>query len=397
MRLAQRVSNIQPSPTLAISAKAQQLRAAGEPVLPMAAGEPDFETPESIRTACVHALAEGNTRYTSPAGIIELRRAISDRYQKELGLTFGVDDQIMVSCGAKQCLYNAMQTLLDPGDQVIIQVPYWVSYPAQVTLAGGQSVFLPIDKGTFGFNRQALSEVSGARLRMILLNSPSNPSGAVLSKEDLDAVAEAARNHDLIILTDDIYDKLVFDGKRPVHILERHPDLQDRTVIVNGVSKAYAMTGWRVGYALGPAEIIAGMRKVQGQSTTNTATFSQAGAVAALGCPDQVVDAMVAAFSARRKRIVELLNRLPGVSCQLPAGAFYAFPDVSALVGKTLDDRVIDSSLVLTECLLDQEKVAAVPGEAFGAPGYIRFSYACSEETIQEAIRRFEYLISRLK
>ncbi|HOX46284.1 MAG TPA: pyridoxal phosphate-dependent aminotransferase [Myxococcota bacterium] len=395
MRLSQRVQAIQPSVTLAITARAKALQAAGERVLPMAAGEPDFPTPAPIREACVRALEAGHTGYAPSAGIPELRAAVRKRVQAELGLAYG-DDQVVVSCGAKHCLFNAMQSLLGPGDRGLVQSPYWVSYPAQMVLAGAEPVLLPIPASGAGLNRPALEAALGERTRVLVLNSPCNPSGHVLSADDIDYVAGLARQNDLTIVSDDIYDQLIYGPERPAHILRRHPDLQDRVIVVHGVSKTYSMTGWRLGYALGPKPVIAAMRKVQDQSTSNATTFVQHAAITALESPPALVAGMLAAFAERRKRIVAGLSGLPGLRCQAPDGAFYAFPDVSGLLARSLDGQAVGSALRLAELLLERERVACVPGEAFGAPGYLRFSFACSLEVIDEAIVRLGRFIARL-
>ncbi|MBN2496892.1 MAG: pyridoxal phosphate-dependent aminotransferase [Deltaproteobacteria bacterium] len=395
MHLATRVQSISPSPTLAISARAKALKAAGEAVLSMAAGEPDFPTPEPIRQACVRALEAGHTGYAPSAGVPELRQAVRERYRTELGLAYG-DDQVVVSCGAKQCLYNAMQSLLEPGDRAVVQAPYWVSYPAQIRLAGAEPVLLPFEDDRFGLNGDALEAACGARTRLVILNSPCNPTGSVLEDEDLDRVAGLAREHDLVVICDDIYDKLVYDVPRPPHILLRHPDLADRTLVVNGVSKAYSMTGWRLGYAVGPAELIAAMRKLQDQSTSNATTFVQHAACAALACPPSVVESMRAEFARRRERIVPRLDALPGVRCARPAGTFYAFASFEGWIGRELAGRAVESTLQLAGMLLEDRRVAVVPGEAFGAPGYLRFSFACSTEVIDEAMDRMEALAAGL-
>jgi aspartate aminotransferase len=395
MRLSLRVQAIQPSPTLAITARAKALQAAGERVLPMAAGEPDFPTPAPIREACVRALEAGHTGYTSSAGIPALRAAVRARVRTELGVAYG-DDQVVVSCGAKHCLYNAMQSLLGPGDRGLVQAPYWVSYPDQMVLAGAEPVVLPMAADGFGLHREALASAVDARTRVIVLNSPSNPSGHVLSAADIDLVAELARRHDLTVISDDIYDQLVYGPERPAHILRRHPDLQDKVVVVHGVSKTYSMTGWRLGYAVGPRAVIAAMCKVQDQSTSNATTFVQHAAITALESPPSLVAGMLAAFAQRRTRIVAGLAALPGVSCRPPEGAFYAFPDVRGLLGRRLEGQPLGSSLRLAELLLERERVAVVPGEAFGAPGHLRFSFACALEVIDEAMERLGRFVARL-
>ncbi len=362
----------------------------------LAAGEPDFPTPKPIREACIRALEAGHTGYAPSAGVPELRLAVRERYRAELDLDYG-DDQVVVSCGAKQCLYNAMQSLLDPGDGAVIQAPYWVSYPAQVVLAGGETVILPMGDKGFGLNREALASLEPGRAKLIVINSPSNPTGHVLDEADLDAVAEVARRHDLVILSDDIYDQITYDDRRPLHILERHPDLRDRTLIINGVSKTYSMTGWRLGYALGPAPLIAAMRKVQDQSTSNATTFVQYAAVAALASPPELTAGMLSAFAERRLVMIRKLRKLPGVSCAMPAGSFYAFPSFAGALGKHIGQDEVASTLQLSELLLEHERVAVVPGEAFGAPGFLRFSFACSLATIEEAVERVGRVLARLE
>jgi aspartate aminotransferase len=303
----------------------------------------------------------------------------------------------VVTCGAKQALYNAMQALLEPGDRVAMQAPYWVSYPDQAILAGAEPLVLPMQAGGFGLNREALAGLTDERLRLIVLNSPSNPTGHVLGDDDLDAVAELVRRRDLTVICDDIYDKLVFDGRQPPHLLRRHPDLADRTLVVNGLSKTYSMTGWRLGWALGPATLIGAMRKIQDQSTSNATTFVQHAGVTALRSGPELVAGMLAAFTRRRTMLVEGLNGLPGVTCALPDGAFYAFPSFSSLLGRRSGDRPLTTTIQLAEELLERERVAVVPGDAFGAPGYLRFSFACSQEDIVEAVARVGRFLTQLR
>ncbi len=389
MRISSRVQEVKPSPTLSLQARAKAMKAAGERVMSLAAGEPDFPTPEHIRRAAVRALEAGHTGYAPSAGVPPLREAVRDLYRTELGLSYG-DDQVVVSCGAKQCLFNAFQTLLDPGSEAIIQAPYWVSYPDQVRLCGAVPVILKPPASGFGLNLEALAGAVSERTRLVVLNSPCNPTGALIPGSELDEVARLARAHDLVVISDDIYDKLIFDGGKFESIVQRDPGMQDRTVLVNGVSKSYAMTGWRLGYAVGPREIIAGMRKVQDQSTSNAVTFVQHAAVEALASPPGVVGEMVRAFDQRRRKIVELLNAIEGVSCAMPGGTFYAFPSFAGFIQKA--EESIPDTLKLSELLLEQKRVAVIPGEAFGAPGYLRTSFAASLEVIEEGcarIRRF--------
>jgi len=389
MQISRRVQEVKPSPTLSLQARAKALKAAGEQVMSLAAGEPDFETPEHIRKAAVEAMEAGHTGYAPSAGIPPLREVIRDLYARELGLSYG-DDQVVVSCGAKQCLFNAFQTLLDPDSEAVIQAPYWVSYPDQVRLCGAKPVILPAPETGLGLNHQALSKAINERTRVIVLNSPCNPSGAVLSGSDLREVARQAVEHDLIVVSDDIYDKLIYDGKKFTSVVQIEPRMKERTLLINGVSKSYAMTGWRLGYAVGPKEIIGGMRKVQDQSTSNAVTFVQHAAIAALQSPPEVVGKMVRAFDERRRRLVELLGSIEGVTCETPGGTFYSFPSVAGFLERTGSD--IPDAYKLSDLLLEQERVAVMPGDPFGAPGYLRISFAASMEVIAEGcarIRRF--------
>jgi aspartate aminotransferase len=389
MQISRRVQEVKPSPTLSLQARAKALKAAGEQVMSLAAGEPDFKTPEHIRKAAVEAMEAGHTGYAPSAGIPPLREVIRDLYARELGLSYG-DDQVVVSCGAKQCLFNAFQTLLDPDSEAIIQAPYWVSYPDQVRLCGAKPVILPAPEAGLGLNHQALAKAINDRTRVIVLNSPCNPSGAVLSGSDLREVARQAVEHDLMVVSDDIYDKLIYDGKKFTSVVQIEPRMKERTLLINGVSKSYAMTGWRLGYAVGPKEIIGGMRKVQDQSTSNAVTFVQHAAIAALQSPPEVVGKMVKAFDERRRRLVELLGSIEGVTCDMPGGTFYSFPSVAGFLEKTKSD--IPDAYKLSDLLLEQERVAVMPGDPFGAPGYLRISFAASMEVIAEGcarIRRF--------
>lgn len=395
MKLSDRILSVKPSPTLAMQARANALKAAGETVFPLAAGEPDFPTPEIIRRAAVRALDEGHTGYTASAGIPSLRAAIRKVYRERLGLSFE-DNQVVVCCGAKQCLLNAFLSLLDEDGEAIIQAPYWVSYPEQVRLCGGKPIILPAPKDGGQINLPALAMAITARTRLIVLNSPCNPTGQVISEEELRHVAKLAMERDIAVVSDDIYDRLMFDGRRFVSIVQLVPELAARTVLVNGVSKSFSMTGWRLGYAVGPADVIAAMRKVQDQSTSNATTFVQHAAVTALESPPEMVDEMVRTFEKRRNRMLELLRALPGVECPMPAGTFYAFPSFAGLLGKTFMGERIDSTQRMAELLLEQEHVATVAGEAFGAPGHIRFSFATGIDVIEAGLERVRRFVGEL-
>jgi aspartate aminotransferase len=395
-KLSLRVKQLQPSATLAITARAKELKAAGENVLSLAAGEPDFPTPEHIRHAATEAMNAGHTGYAPSAGVPRLRDRIRQLYQEQLGLSYQ-DSQVVVSCGAKHCLYNAFMSLLEQGTEALIQAPYWVSYPEQVRLCGAKPVIIEAPPSGFGLNLDAISSAINERTRVIILNSPCNPTGHVEDDSVLDAIADLAMGRDLTVVSDDIYDKLIYDGRRFTSINQRAPDMKDRTVLINGVSKTYSMTGWRLGWAVGPPEIIGSMRKIQDQSTSNATTFVQHAAIAALDSPDGIVEEMVEAFERRRNRIVDALTRIPGVTCAKPAGTFYVMPLFSSILNRKFEGDRIGSSFRLAEILLEKERVAVVPGEAFGAPGYLRLSFAASEEAIEEAVARIKHLVESLQ
>lgn len=395
MRLSRRIQEIQPSPTLGVTARANALKAAGEKVFSFAAGEPDFPTPEHICKAAFRAIESGQTRYTPSAGIPALREAIRRNYQQEFGLRYDLD-QVAVCCGAKQCLFNVFQALLDPGCEAIVPAPYWVSYTEQIRLCGAKPVVIPPRPGTFALDVDAVARAINKRTRLMVINSPCNPTGYVLTADEIDGVAELARTHDLIVISDDIYCRFIYAGKRVINIAERHPQLIDQLVLINGVSKTYAMTGWRLGYAVGPKEIIGAMYKLQDQSTSNATSFVQHAAVEALASPAEEITNMVQAFERRRKRMLELFALIPGVDCAAPDGAFYMFPSFAKVLGRAFNGEPIDSTVRLAEVLLEKERVAVVPGEGFGAPGHVRFSFAASIETIEEGLRRVQKLVQSL-
>ncbi len=392
-RLSQRAAQVKPSATLAITAKAAQMRAAGEKVLPLSAGEPDFPTPAHIRRAAVEAMEAGHTGYSPSAGIPPLRAALRKFGAERLGLEYS-DAQVVVGCGAKQCLANAMLALLDPGDEVIVPSPYWVSYPEQVRLCGAEPVFLP-PRPDGGLDTAALRKAVTPRTRMLVLNSPSNPSGRIVDEDALRQVAQVVEAGQLTVLSDDIYDRIVFDGLRCPHLLQVAPQLRDRVIAVNGLSKAYSMTGWRLGWALGPAEVIAAMRSLQDQTTSNAVTFVQHAALAALASPPQVVDEMVVEIEKRRDRLLALLGGIKGLSALRPEGAFYVMVDLKAILGRKFGGRRVVSGVDFAEVLLESAKVAVVPGEPFGAPGWIRLSFATSLPAIEEAVARIASMVEK--
>lgn len=384
--LSQRVQRVKPSPTLAVTARAAELRAAGKDIIGLGAGEPDFDTPEHIKTAAIQAIRDGATRYTAVDGTAELKTAIINKFQRDNGLSYQ-PEQVLVSCGGKQSFYNLAQALLNAGDEVIIPAPYWVSYPDMVRLADGEPVIIRagIDQ-RFKINPEQLEAAISSRTRLVVLNSPSNPTGVAYTRNELEALAEVLlRYPQVLIATDDMYEHILWTEEPFVNILNVCEELYPRTIVLNGVSKAYAMTGWRIGYAGGPASLIGAMKKIQSQSTSNPAAVSQAAATEALNGDQGCIQPMLKAFQERHDYLVKALNGLPGIRCAEADGTFYAFPDANELI-----DRLegIDDDLALAEFLLNEAGIAVVPGSAFGAPGYLRLSFATSMETLQDAIAR---------
>lgn len=399
MRIASRLVEIKPSITLAVTARAARLRAEGVDVIGFGAGEPDFDTPTHIKDAAKRALDAGATKYTEVAGTIALRKAICKEIERSHGLHF-VPEQVQVSCGAKHSLYNTFHALLDPGDEVIIPAPYWVSYPDIVKLAGGRPVIVETSaENGFALQPADLRRAITDRTRAFVLNSPSNPTGAAYSRDQLLALAAVLEEHEnVIVVSDDIYRKLVYGGFACHEIASLSPALAPRTVVVDGMSKTYSMTGWRIGFALGPKPLIAAMNTLQGQSTSNATSIAQVAAQAALEGPQECVEDMRQKFDERRQRIVADLRAIPGVSCFDPQGAFYAFPDISAYVGKrTHAGGVVDDDVALCDYLLDVGRVAVVPGSGFGAPGFVRMSYATSMDNIVRGVARMAEALAKLE
>lgn len=392
MRLSERVQRIQPSPTMAMDARTKNLIDQGVDVINLTAGEPDFDTPEFIRNAGIEAIHAGMTRYLPNSGYKPLLEAIVTKLKNENGLTYSTS-QVLVSVGAKHSIYNAFQAIIDPGDEVILPAPYWVSYSEQIRLADGVPIVLPTDESTeFKITPEQLEANITERTKAIVLCSPSNPTGTVYSRDELAALGEVIVKHDLIVVSDEIYEKIVYDGHRPVSIATLSDELYERTIVINGVSKSYAMTGWRIGYAAGPQPIISAMAAVQSHVTSCAASMSQAAAVAAITGDQQAVEEMRRAFAERRDLMVARLNALPGVHCFNPGGAFYCFPNVSALFGRTLAGHVANNCDELAEIFLEEAKVAVVPGSGFAAPNNLRISFATSLERIEEAMDRLEAL-----
>ena len=392
------LSRVQPSATVAISAKARELARAGRKVVSLAAGEPDFDTPDSIKDAAIRAIRDGRTKYTDPDGTPELKAAICAKFARENGLDYA-PGQIHVAPGGKAVIYNALLATLSPGDEVVIPAPYWVSYPDMTLLAGGEPVIAPtrLEDG-FRLTPEALEAAITPRTKWLILNSPSNPTGAAYSAEHLRALAQVLLAHPHVwVLADDIYEHLVYDGFGFSTIAQVEPRLYDRTLTMNGVSKAYAMTGWRIGFAGGPAPLIKLMGKVIGQTTSNACSISQAAAVEALNGPQDFIAERAAAFQARRDRVVSMLNQATGVTCATPEGAFYVYPSIAGLIGRsTPGGAVIDSDEAFATELLQAEDVAVVHGAAFGASPFFRISYATSVAELEDACGRIQRFCASL-
>lgn len=394
--LSRRALGLKPSPTLAINAKAKSLQAKGIHVISFGAGEPDFDTPPNIKAAAIKAIDEGFTKYTPVGGIDELKDAIIKKFQRDSGLTYK-RSEILVSCGGKHSFYNLTQAIFDQGDEVIIPSPYWVSYPPMVTLAEATPVIVETkeDNG-FKLRIDDLKKVIHPRTKALVLNSPSNPTGSVYLKEDLEKIAELAIQNNFFIISDEIYEKIVYDDFKFISIASLGEEIKKKTIIVHGVAKTYAMTGWRIGYTAGPEEIISAMNNIQSQSTSNPTSISQKAAVEALLGPQDEVKKMVSAFEKRRNYIVERLNEIPGVHCLKPLGAFYVFPNFSSYYGKSYKGKKISNSTELADFFLEVAQVAVVPGIEFGADDFQRFSYATSIEDIKEGLDRIEKALKQL-
>jgi aspartate aminotransferase len=385
------VKKIKPSATIAVSMKAAELRRAGKDVIGLGAGEPDFDTPEHIKQAGIEAIQSGQTKYTAVDGTPELKAAVINKFQRENSLSFQPAN-ILVSSGAKHSIFNLMKAVLNPGDEVIIPAPYWVSYPDMAVLTGGQPVIVPTtQEQRFKITPAQLEAAITPRTKLLILNSPSNPTGMAYSHDELKALGEVLKRHpQVLVATDDIYEHIYW-GKEPLTNLGiLYPELMDRLVFINGVSKAYAMTGWRIGYAAGPEAIITAMRKIQSQSTSNPCSISQAASVAALNGDQSCLQPMQEAFKQRHDYLVKALNEIPGFSCLPGDGAFYAFPDVSAAMEKLGIENDVD----FATWLLENAEVAVVPGTPFGAPGHVRFSFATSLDTLQEAVKRIHQALA---
>ncbi len=392
IKLSARVQAVKPSPTLAVTARAAAMRAAGRDVIGLGAGEPDFDTPDHIKEAAIRAIHDGKTKYTPVDGTTTLKQAVIAKFQRDNGFDYE-PDQVLVSCGGKQSFYNLAQAILDPGDEVVIPTPYWVSYPDMALLAGGVPVFVHAGMDQrFKITPQQLSAVLTEKTRLVVINSPSNPSGMAYTRDELAALGKVLVEYPrVVVATDDMYEHILWTEDPFVNILNACPELQDRTMVLNGVSKAYSMTGWRIGYAAGPAEVIKAMKKIQSQSTSNPTSISQYAAEAALNGPQECIAEMLKAFKERHDYVVGRLNTMPGIECPASDGTFYTFPSIQGLM-----DAVdgVSSDVELAEHLIEHAGVALVPGSAFGAPGHGRISIATSMENLTNALDRIEQVLA---
>jgi aspartate aminotransferase len=394
--LSGRAKSLKPSPTLAINAKAKSMQAQGIHVISFGAGEPDFDTPENIKQAAKKAIDDGFTKYTPVGGIDDLKDAIIKKFQRDNKLTYK-RSEIIVSCGGKHSFYNLAQAIFDRGDEVIVPAPYWVSYPPMVALAEGSPVIVETtERNKFKITSEELKKAITSNTKALILNSPSNPTGSAYTRKELENIAEIAISKNFFVISDEIYEKIVYDGFEFVSIASLSEEIKKRTIVVHGVAKTYAMTGWRIGYTAGSEEIISAMNNIQSQSTSNPTSISQKASVEALIGPQNEVERMVSAFAQRRNYIVDRLNKIPGVSCYKPVGAFYVFPNFSPYYGKSYQGKKIENSTHLADFFLEVAKVAVVPGVEFGADPFERLSYATSMEDIKEGVNRIEESLKKL-
>ncbi len=397
IKLSERVKALKPSATLAVDAKAKALKAQGINVINLSAGEPDFDTPSIIKEACIQALKEGYTKYTPTPGLLSVREAICEKIKSDYGYDY-TPEEVIVTTGAKQAIFNLLLALVDEGDEVLVLSPYWVSYPEMITCAGGIPKIIPSKfENRFEPEPELIEKSITPKTIGLILNSPSNPSGLIYTQEFLKDLSDLIKKYNLWVISDDIYDKLRFDLKKPENILSTSVELKDRVFIVNGVSKTYAMTGWRIGWALGPKEVIKACAKIQGQSTSHATAFAQKAAEAALKMPEEEIQQMVKTFAKRAQLLCKLLKEIPGIEFIPPQGAFYLFAKVSSYFGKRNKlGKAIHNSVDFAEYLLDEARVAVVPGMAFGEDEFIRISFATSEENLEEAYQRIKECLSKL-
>ena len=388
MQISKRVQSIKPSLTLEIDAKAKALKQQGVDIINFGVGEPDFDTPINIKEAAISAINSGFTKYCPVAGTPELKNAIINKLKRDNNLTYS-SEEIIVSCGAKHSIYNIFQSIIDDGDEVIIPAPFWISYTDMIILAGGKPVIIKTnDKTDFKVTSDEIEKTLTSKTKAIIVNSPSNPTGTTYTPDELRAIAKICVKNKVIIISDDIYEKLTYGNFKFTSIVEVCPEAKELTILVNGVSKAYSMTGWRIGYAVGPKNIISAMAKLQSQSTSNASSISIKASVEALNGTQYYVEYMRQEFEKRRNYIVERLNKIKGIACRKPEGAFYVFPNIKSLLGKTFKEKLINTDVEFADYLLDMAKIAVVPGSVFGLEGYIRLSYATSIENIERGIDR---------
>lgn len=396
IKLAERIGRIQPSPTIAITTKAKAMKAEGIDVIGFGAGEPDFDTPEPIKDAAIRSLKEGKTKYTPVGGINELKDAIIKKLKMDNHLEYS-RDEIITSCGGKHALYNVAQVLFEQGDEVIIPAPFWVSYPPQVLLNDAEPVIVETTDATgFKITPAQLKAAITPKTKAFVLNTPSNPTGSAYSKDELEAIAEVLVKHQVVCIADEIYEKIIYDHFKFVSIASLNPQIRDLTITVNGASKVYSMTGWRMGFAAGPKEIIKAMTKIQGQVTTNINSMTQWACVEAYNGSQDFLNTWVAEFEKRRNVMLERFAKMPGITCYKPQGAFYVFPNISSYIGKSIGGKKIESDLDFCDILLDKAKVACVAGTGFGTPGYMRLSYATSMGNIVKGLDRIEGFLKEI-
>lgn len=397
MQLSKKAGNISPSITLSITAKANELKKQGVDVVSFGAGEPDFNTPENIINAAIKAMKDGKTKYTPAGGILELKETICKKFKKDNNLDYK-PSQITISTGAKQCLANAFMAILNPGDEVLIPIPYWVSYPELVKLSDGVPVFVETKKeNNYKYTVEDLEKVVTEKTKAILINSPNNPTGTIYNEEELQKIADFAKKHNLLIISDEIYEKLIYDGEKHVSIASLNEDAFNRTLVINGVSKTYSMTGWRIGYIAASEEITKVMTSIQSHMTSNANTIAQYAAIEALNGPMEDLKKMVAEFENRRNFMLDKLSKISGLSIIKPSGAFYIMIDISDYFNKVFKGNKIKNSLDFAKVLLDEEKVAVIPGAGFGLDDYIRLSYATSMNVIETGIDRISTFLSKIK
>ncbi len=397
MGLSDRIGRIKPSPTLAVSAKSKAMKAQGIDVVSFGAGEPDFDTPQHIKEAAIQAIKDGFTKYTPASGIDELKESVCAKFSRDNGLNFD-KSQVVISCGGKHAFYNLAQVLLNPGDEAIIPAPYWVSYPDMVRLAGGTPVIVKTEENNgFKLTPDTLDTVLTDKTKIVVINSPSNPTGAAYTKKELTDLGNVILKYpNAWVISDEIYEKIVYDGYTFVSIANCGEEIRKRTLIIHGVSKTYAMTGWRIGFTVGDAAIIKAVSMLQSQSTSNPTSIAQKAAVAALNGPQDAVSKMVSAFHERRNYTISRLNRMKGVTCLNPQGAFYAFANLNSFLGKGYKDTRLNSGYDLATYLLEEVNVAVIPGDAFGQKGYLRLSFATSMEEIKKGLDRIEEALGKL-